>query len=66
MELTFKTAHADLYREGDQLFVHLVGVDLAELNAAVVKFQEEQAAPVAQAPAEPAPEAPAVPESPEV
>lgn len=39
MELTFKTGHADLYRQpnGD-LMVHLVDVDEGELMAAIAAY----------------------------
>lgn len=39
IELRFKTDHADLFRnENDELVVHLVGVDEAEVMTAIAGF----------------------------
>lgn len=40
LELTFKTDHADLYRdEQDNLIIHLAGVDEGELMDAINNFK---------------------------
>lgn len=45
VEMTFKTDHADLYRdENGNLIVHLIGVDDDELLASLNKLKADQAA----------------------